>query len=93
MFAVYYVVLGFMFMPDDTDWSLEDWMVSVDLALKFGLCGERICRWGPVVLIAMPMVRTILPPIEFCCWPNTCSTRARTFERAVFADFWRSDSG
>ena len=23
------------------------------------------------------MVRTILPPIEFCCWPNTCSTRAR----------------
>ena len=53
---MYYVVLGFMFMPDDTDWSLEDWMVSVDLALKFGLCGERICRWGPVVLIAMPMI-------------------------------------
>src|SRR5256885_548333 len=25
----------------------------------------------------MPMVRTILPPIEFCWWPNTCSTRAR----------------
>jgi hypothetical protein len=23
----------------------------------------------------MPMVRTILPPIEFCWWPNTCSTR------------------
>src|SRR5438128_2068641 len=22
----------------------------------------------------MPMVRTILPPIEFCWWPNTCST-------------------
>jgi hypothetical protein len=41
----------------------------------------------------MPMVRTILPPIELCCWPNTCSTRARTFERVVFADFWRSDSG
>src|SRR5207253_7262721 len=41
----------------------------------------------------MPMVRTILPPIEFCWWPNTCSTRARTFERVVFADFWRSDSG
>jgi hypothetical protein len=36
---------------------------------------------------AMPMVRTILPPIELCCWPNTCSTRARTFERVVFADF------
>src|SRR6516225_11910056 len=30
---------------------------------------------------AMPMVRTILPPIEFCWWPNTCSTRARTLER------------
>jgi hypothetical protein len=42
---------------------------------------------------AMPMVRTILPPIEFCWWPNTCSTRARTLERVVFADFWRSDSG
>src|SRR5690348_5605319 len=41
----------------------------------------------------MPMVRTILPPIEFCWWPNTCSTRSRTFERVVFADFWRSDSG
>ena len=41
----------------------------------------------------MPMVRTILPPIEFCWWPNTCSTRARTLERVVFADFWRSDSG
>src|SRR5438128_7273800 len=40
----------------------------------------------------MPMVRTILPPIEFCWWPNTCSTRARTLERVVFADFWRSDS-
>src|SRR5262249_51107235 len=37
----------------------------------------------------MPMVRTILPPIEFCWWPNTCSTRARTLERVVFADFWR----
>jgi hypothetical protein len=36
----------------------------------------------------MPMVRTILPPIEFCWWPNTCSTRARTLERVVFADFW-----
>src|SRR5881392_2355518 len=41
----------------------------------------------------MPMVRTILPPIEPCWWPNTCSTRARTFDRVVFADFWRSDSG
>src|SRR5205807_8051328 len=41
----------------------------------------------------MPMLRTILPPIELCWWPNTCSTRARTFERVVFADFWRSDSG
>src|SRR6266516_7527853 len=41
----------------------------------------------------MPMVRTIFPPIELCWWPNTCSTRARTFERLVFADFWRSDSG
>src|SRR5438067_5517122 len=41
----------------------------------------------------MPMVRTILPPIEFCWWPNTCSTRARTLERVVFADFWRSDNG
>src|SRR4029450_500213 len=41
----------------------------------------------------MPIVRTILPPIEFCWWPNTCSTRARTFERVVLADFWRSDSG
>src|SRR6266508_2683244 len=41
----------------------------------------------------MPIVRTILPPIEFCWWPNTCSTRARTLERVVFADFWRSDSG
>ena len=39
------------------------------------------------------LVRTILPPIEFCCWPNTCSTQARTFESVVFADFWRSDSG
>ena len=37
----------------------------------------------PILNLArtMPMVRTILPPIEFCCWPNTCSTRARTFER------------
>ncbi len=35
---------------------------------------------------AMPMMRTILPPIEPCWWPNTCSTRARTFERVVFAD-------
>src|SRR5260370_9059405 len=41
----------------------------------------------------MPMVRTIVPPLELCGWPNTCSTRARTFERVVFADFWRSDSG
>src|SRR5262245_29147800 len=41
----------------------------------------------------MPMVRTNLPPIELCWWPNTCSIRARTFERVVFADFWRSDSG
>ena len=24
-------------------------------------------------------------PIEFSWWPNTCSTRARTFERTVFA--------
>jgi hypothetical protein len=24
---------------------------------------------------------------------NVSSTRARTFERVVFADFWRSDSG
>ena len=49
----------------------------------------------PILNLArtMPMVRTILPPIEFCCWPNTCSTRARTFESVVFADFWRSDSG
>jgi hypothetical protein len=33
----------------------------------------------------MPMVRTILPPIELCWWPNTCSKRARTFERVVFS--------
>jgi hypothetical protein len=31
------------------------------------------------------MVRTILPPIEFCWWPNTCSTRARTRDRIVLA--------
>jgi len=33
----------------------------------------------PILNLArtMPMVRTILPPIEFCCWPNTCSTPAR----------------
>src|SRR6266536_1214565 len=41
---------------------------------------------------AMPMVRTILPPIEFCWWPNTCSTRARTLERVVFADRQRTIS-
>src|SRR5436190_1071038 len=25
----------------------------------------------------MPIVRTIRPPAEFCCAPNTCSMRAR----------------
>jgi hypothetical protein len=35
----------------------------------------------------MPIVRTVLPPIELW-WPDTCSTRARIFERVVFADFW-----
>ena len=42
---------------------------------------------------AVPMVRTILRPSKFSWWPKTCSTRARTSERAVFASFWRSVSG
>ena len=49
----------------------------------------------PILNLArtMPMVRTILPPIEFCWWPNTCSTRARTLARVVLAASSRCDKG
>jgi len=38
-----------------------------------------------MVASAMPMVRTNFPLMELGWHPNTCSTRARTFERVLAA--------
>ncbi len=40
-----------------------------------------------------PMLRTSVPPMSLLWAPNTCSTRARTFERVLLPRFCRSLSG
>ena len=40
-----------------------------------------------------PMVRTSLSPIAVACWPNACSTRARTRKRVALPCCSRADNG
>ena len=51
--------------------------------------------FSPILIFARtsPMLRTSVPPMSLLWAPNTCSTRARTFERVRLPCFSRSPSG
>ncbi len=77
------------------------------LALRFPVPKTAACDvstlnlhlWRPMickltwVVCASPMPRTSVPPISLLWDPNTCSTRARTFERVLLPRFSHSLKG